>query len=215
MAAKPNKQNGSTPNNSTANTSPAGERMATYLGHGKLRPGIGLEVRRTGVPAYCGDIVGHAIAFEEHPNTKDPTKVSTCFLGQWKAFSHTGEQIGAGAACYLPPVLTRVIKAALKRDPQHVVPVAVSISCEPDREGSTPSAQGYSFAVFDRRPTPVDDPVLLLAYESGIMKRPAPALPAASPMAAPTPAAGEYVDPETGEITVAPPAGAGLAQAAE
>lgn len=174
---------------------PQGRRLAGNLGPGTLYPGVGKLVQRTGQPHYCGTMTGRVFGVTEHPNTRDPKRVSSRFAGNFLLIDHNGTVIN-GHECYLPGTVERAIKAALHLNPQgEPVPLAIEVWCEPDQDGRPPSPLGYSYVTYDRAAVRENDPLLALAYEAGILERPSLALPE------PDSREGETIDPETGEIT--------------
>ena len=180
---------------------PQGRKLAGNIGPGTLRPGVGKQVQRTGQPLPCGMMTGQAFDCVEHPNSRDATRQSMRFVGECIAIDHTGKML-RGAEWYFPPTVGRAVKAALRVNGGHPVPFAIEVWCEPDAEGRPPSPLGYSYVAYDRIPARDNDPILALAYEAGILERPArEALPVPD-------AVGEEIDPETGEIRPATPAAA-------
>jgi hypothetical protein len=177
---------------------PQGRKLAGNVGPGTLYPGAGKLVQRTGTPLRCGTIAGTASDFTEAPNTRDPSRMSTRFVGEAIVVDYAGTVMRA-AEWYLPPTATRGLKAQLKHSAGSVM-FAFEIWCEPDMEGRPPSPLGYAYVSYDRQPARDNDPLMALAYEAGILERPASALSA--PDADPT----EEFDPETGEIRPATPA---------
>lgn len=179
---------------------PVGDRLIGNLGPGTLRPGAGKLVQRSGEPLYCGSIAGVAVGYLRHPNSKDKNRESTRFQADVIGTTYDGKIVTA-AECYLPGTTERALAAALD---QKAGPVqfAFEIWCEPDPEGRPASPLGYSYVAYNRRQRGDTDPVLALAYAAGILERPAPQLP--PPDGEPEEAA-QYVDPETGEVTAAPP----------
>lgn len=170
---------------------PTGRKLAGNLGPGSLYPGAGKIVQRTQEPLRCGTLTGVAFDSQDHPNSRDPSRTSTRFVGEVMAVDHVGN-ILRGAEWYLPPTPTRAIKAALRIS--QPVRFSFEVWCEPDQEGRPASPLGYSYVVYDRVPARDNDPLMALAYEAGILERPAgPALAAPEPEA-------EDIDPETGEI---------------
>ena len=180
----------------TNQPAPVGQRLESNLGPGTLYPGVGKIVQRTGLPQRAGTITALVFGYEQHPNSKNPGRMSVRFAGQFMLVDHGGRVI-TGAECYLPPSLTRAVRAALdmRGSGGQPVPVSVEVWCEPDPEGRPASPVGYQWITYDRAPRGEDDPLLMLAYASGVIERPAVALPA------PGPDLPEDVDPETGEIT--------------
>lgn len=177
---------------------PTGRRLAGNLGPGTLYPGVGKIVQRTGQPQHCGSATGYAFGYTEHPNTRDPKRTSTRFAGQFMFVTHAGEVL-QGVECYLPSTLERGIKAALKLRSEggEPVPFAVELWCEPDQEGRPASPLGYSYVTYDRAPQGASNPLMALAFEAGILERPASLPSGAIQAPAETPEA--EVDPETGE----------------
>lgn len=191
-------------------SAPRGQRIESNLGPGRLYPGVGKLVQRTGLPHRAGTITGWAYGYLDHPNTRDKARTSTRFAGQFMLIDHKGAVI-QGAECYLPPTITRACKASL--DAQRAggggvqgVPISLEVWCEPDQEGRPASPVGYTWQSYDLTPRTETDPLMALAIASGVIER-----PAGLAIAAPEPqlAEGEEYDPETGEIRPAqPPAAA-------
>lgn len=180
------------PEPGTALAAPQGRRIDTNLGPGLLNPGVGRKVQRSGEPIYCGAMIGRCFGYTEHPNSKDPTKTSRRFAGQFIGICADGHTINTGEA-YLPGAIDRTIKAALDISKGHLpdpVEFAVEVWCEPDDR--TSSTMGFRYACFDRKKEDAVNPLLALAFESGLMERPQ------GQLAAPPPA--ENVDPETGVV---------------
>lgn len=177
-------------------TGPTGRAITTNLGPGMLYPGVGKLVQRSGQPVHCGALSGIVAGYIQHPNNKDPSKTSTRFAGQFLAVKHTGEVV-SGFEAYLPGALERPIKAALDIQKNSTfaapVPFAAEIWCEPDDRPS--SSLGFRYACYDRTKENANDPLLMLAYESGLIERPA------AMIAGPSPETTENVDPETGEVS--------------
>ena len=185
---------------------PKGRRLTGNVGPGTLRPGAGKQVQRTGQPLHCGVMWGLAFDFEEHPNSKDKTRTSVKFVGQVQAVTHAGEII-SGMEWYLPPTVTRALKAAMKiatndHGGRKPVPFSIEVWCEPDEDGRPASPLGYSYVSYDRSPTHENDPLLLMAYEAGILERPAVEQPAQLGHDGGDDIEGEAeeIDPETGEV---------------
>ena len=175
---------------------PQGRRLAGNLGPGSLYPGVGRMVQRTGQPLYCGTITGRVFGVTEHPNAKDPKRISRRFAGQFMLVDHNGTVL-QGAECYLPGTVERACVAALKLRGDGLgepVPVSGELWCEPDAEGKPASPLGYSYVWYDRLAQRENDPLLSLAYEAGILERPAQAVLTDQTETT------EEVDPETGEI---------------
>jgi hypothetical protein len=170
---------------------PKGDRLAGYVGPGTLRPGVGKLVQRSGTPHYCGAMAGIAFGCTTHPNSKDPKRTSTRFVGDCIAILHNGQVVQVGEF-YLPKTLERIIAANVAGGANQV-PFSIEVWCEPDAEGRTPSPLGYSYITYNRRIRAENDPVLALAYASGLIEEP-PA-PASAPMLT-----DQSVDPETGEV---------------
>jgi hypothetical protein len=176
---------------------PKGDRLAGYVGPGSLRPGAGKLVQRSGLPLYCGAMVGFAMAVNKHPNSKDASRISTRFVGDCLAIFYDGK-VAQVPEFYLPSTPTRIIEAALTVGGGNV-PFALDIWREPDPEGRPASPLGYSYITYNRRERPDDDPVLALAYASGLIERPAAdSTPLLLDANATQEHAGE-VDPESGE----------------
>lgn len=176
---------------------PMGTRLTGNIGPGTLRPGAGKLVQRSGQPLHCGAIAGTVTGFEERPNSRDASRTSTRFQGDFVAFDHEGNLIGTGAETFLPPVIERSLKSRLRMDPHSPVGLAIEIWCEPDPEGRPPSPLGYSYVSYNRAPRAENDPTLRLAVAAGLLPDPGRML------AAPDPHDYELVeetDPETGEI---------------
>jgi hypothetical protein len=174
---------------------PKGRRIDTNLGPGSLYPGAGRMVQRSGQPLYVGAMTGRAFGYTQHPNSKDPAKTSTRFAGQFIGIKHDGAILNTNEA-YLPGAIERTIKAALDLQEgtgmKSPVPFAVEIWCEPDNRAS--SSMGFRYGCYDRVEQSPTDPLLMLAYESGLIERPT------AQIAAPPNDDGDPVDPETGEI---------------
>lgn len=155
---------------------PIGRRIDTNLGPGILNPGVGRRVQRSGQPIYVGAMVGRCFGYTEHPNSKDPTKLSRRFAGQFTGIKADGGVLNTNEA-YLPGAIDRTIKAALdlyKGMVPNPVEFAVEIWCEPDdRESST---MGFRYGCYDRVKEKPNDPLLMLAYEAGLIDRPATGL---------------------------------------
>lgn len=168
---------------------PRGRKLVGNLGPGTLFPGVGKIVQRTGVSQLCGSMAGRAFDVIEAPNSRDPSRMSTRFVGEVIAVDHNGVS-QRGGEWYLPPTATRGLKAQLR----HAVPVlfAFEVWCSPDPEGRPASPLGYSYDTYDLVPPGEHDPLLELAYAAGILERPSLAIEAAEP--------GEEIDPETGEV---------------
>lgn len=181
-----------------AQTAPQGQRLAANLGPGLLNPGVGKRVQRSGEPERCGTITGQVYGYTEHPNSKNPARVSTRFAGPCLIVDHAGK-VSVGTECYLPATVERALKAALKLrgdGPGDPVAYSIEVWCEPDADGRPPSPLGYSYVTYDRMDRRAD-PVMALAYASGILEPPQAAL-ADQREAAPD--EGEVIDPETGEV---------------
>jgi len=171
---------------------PTGSKITGNLGPGVLNPGIGKRVQRSGQPEYCGAIVGMVAGYVTHPNARDATRTSIRFAGDFRCVRVDGTVL-TGRECYLPSGIQRAMKAACDLQQGRMIPLSVEVWCEPDEEGRPASPVGYSYVTYDRRPQDARDPLLALAYESGILER-----PEAEPqqLAAPE----ETYDPETGEV---------------
>lgn len=180
---------------------PTGQKMLRNLGPGSLYPGAGKLVQRSGQPLYCGTMTGHAFAYTQHPNSKDAKRTSTRFAGSFVLVGHTGEVMRA-AEVYLPGVIESVVKAALDMKNGNAVPFSAEIFCEPDAAGRPESPLGYSYVVYNKVNPSAADPVLALAYETGVLERPKQAQLGIADDADYE----ELVDPETGEITRVPKA---------
>ena len=87
---------------------PKGDRLAGYVGHGKLRPGVG----RSGERQYCGAMAGIAMAVIKSPNPRDPSRTSTRFIGDCIAIPQNGQALQV-VEFYLPGTLMRIIEASL------------------------------------------------------------------------------------------------------
>jgi hypothetical protein len=172
---------------------PRGRKLVGNIGPGTLRPGAGKQVQRTQEPLFCGTMLGRAFDVSEHPNTKDAKRISLRFAGEVIATDYRGK-VMRGAEWYMPTTPGRAIKAALKVSGGLPVPFALEIWCEPDEAGRPASPLGYSYVSYDRIPARDNDPLMALAYETGILERPSTALPA------PVEDLPDDVDPETGEI---------------
>jgi hypothetical protein len=167
-----------------------------------LFPGAGKIVQRTDKSIYCGTMTGRAFDATEHPSKMDAAKLSVRFAGEVLAVTHDGEML-RGAEWYLPGTVARGVRAALRVSQGQSVAFSVEIWCEPDDPARAKSALGYSYAAYDRIPTRQDDPLMTLAYEAGILERPAPALTHEG-----TEPDAETIDPETGEVIPAQSAAA-------
>jgi len=150
---------------------PKGDRLAGYAGPGTLRPGVGQLVQRSGQPQYCGAMAGIAMAVIKSPNPRDPSRTSTRFIGDCMAIRQNGQVLTVGEF-FLPGTPTRIIEASLAHSGEGV-PFCFDIWCEPDPEGRPRSPLGYSFVTYNRRARAPNDPVLALAYESGLIEPPA------------------------------------------
>lgn len=180
------------PEPGTVREGPVGRRIDTNLGPGLLYPGVGKMVQRSGKPLYVGAMVGRCFGYTEHPNAKDPTKTSRRFAGQFTGIKADGGILNTNEA-YLPGAIDRAIKAALDLQAGHMaapIEFAVEIWCEPDDRAS--SSMGFRYGCYDRVKEKPNDPLLMLAYEAGLIDRPQ------GQITAPVTEAG--VDPETGEV---------------
>lgn len=175
-----------------------GVKMVTNLGQGNLRPGIGKIVQRTGQPYRCGSIIGRAFSYVSHPNSKDNKRTSYRFIGEFMLVTYDGE-ILTGNECYLPSALERTAKAVLDmadKPNSNVVPlfeIGHDVWCEPDDPNGQPSPLGYRYVCYDRKPKDGADATLQLAYRTGILEPPTPAIADQSE-------GSQEVDPETGEV---------------
>jgi hypothetical protein len=182
----------------TMAVAPKGQRLDGNFGPGTLRSGVRNACIKAGEMLFCGTIVGIAYDFMEHPNAKDPTKISTRFIGKFMANCYDGKRIQTTEA-YLPSVVERTVKAIIKSGKQEFVPVSGQVWAEPDDEATTKkTAQGFRYVFFDLNHRGENDPLLALAYETGVIERPV------STPAIAAPETQEVVDPETGEITREP-----------
>ena len=177
---------------------PKGDRLAGYAAPSTLRPGVGPLVQRSGQPQCCGAMVGIAMAANKSPNPRDPSRTSTRFIGDCFAILHNG-QVQQVGEFFLPATAGRMIEASLAHSGE-AVPFGFEIWCEPDPEGRPRSPLGYSYVTYNRRERPPNDPVLTLAYASGLIEPPAGdggthLLGANGAQAHP-----DDVDPETGEV---------------
>lgn len=178
----------------TSPPAPIGRRIDTNLGPGILYPGVGRMVQRSGQPIYCGAMVGRCFGYVEHPNSKDPTKLSRRFQGQFTGIKHDGVIINTNQA-YLPGAIDGAIKAALDLQKGHMsepIAFAVEIWCEPDDRAA--SSMGFRYGCYDRVKEKPNDPLLMLAYEAGLIDAPQGTL------AGPVADTSETVDAETGEV---------------
>jgi hypothetical protein len=182
---------------------PKGDRLAGYAGPGTLRPGAGKQVQRSGAPLYCGAMVGIAFAVTKHPNSKDAKRTSTRFVGDCLAISHDGKVAQVGEY-YLPGSLSRIAEAALTVGGGSFQ-FAADIWCEPDAEGRPPSPLGYSYVTYNRRARASNDPVLALAYASGLIEQPAENSDRLLLAANGAQEHEDEVDPETGEVIAGDP----------
>jgi hypothetical protein len=165
-----------------------------------LRPGVGQLVQRSGQAHRCGSMTGIAMAVIKSPNSRDPSRTSIRFIGDCIAVLHNGEVLQVGEF-FLPPTLTRIIEASLAHSGEGV-PFSVDINCEADTEGRPRSPLGYSYVAYNRRPRPLNDPVLMLAVASGVIEAPAGDGGTVLLGANGAQAHGDDVDPETGEVVV-------------
>ena len=179
---------------------PKGDRLAGYAGPGTLRPGVGQLVQRSGQPQYSGAMAGIAMAATKSLNPRDPSRTSTRFVGDCLAILHNDQVLQVGEF-FLPGTLTRIIEASLALSGPGV-PFSVEIWCEPDTEGRPRSPLGYSYVAYNRRPRPLNDPVLMLAVASGVIEAPAGDGGTVLLGANGAQAHGDDVDPETGEVVV-------------
>jgi hypothetical protein len=143
-------------------------------------------------------MTGIAMAATKSPNPRDPSRTSTRFIGDCIAFPHNGQMLQVGEF-FLPGTLTRIIEASLAHSGPGV-PFSVEIWCEPDPEGRPRSPLGYSYVTYNRRERPPNDPVLTLAYASGLIEPPAGDGGTLLLGANGTQAHPDDVDPETGEV---------------
>ncbi len=181
----------------TTLAAPQGQRLGRAAGPGTLNPGAGIEARKTGKAVYCGRIAGMAHGYTDHPNSKDPAKTSTRFLGQFLCIDPQGVQT-MHMETYLPGVFGNGLRAQLSREGAQPVGFALEVWAEPDELTGRKTAQGYEYAVYNNAPRSAVNPALQLAMEAGFVKP--PALPAPS-------GADGMIDPETGEVI--PPAARG------
>lgn len=177
---------------------PKGERLAGYAGPGTLCPGVGKKVQRTGQPQYCGAMAGIAMAVTKSPNPRDPSRMSTRFVGDCIAITYDGQTLQV-TEFFLPGTATRALEAALGLSGEGVR-FSFEIWCEPDGEGRPPSPLGYSYVTYNRRTRPANDPVLALAYETGLIEPPAGDGDTLLLAANEAQVNADDVDPETGEV---------------
>ncbi len=180
-----------------------GREIVTNVGPGTLRPGVGKLVQRSGKRLYCGAMTGLAFGYTAHPNAKDPKKTSIRFAGQFLAIT-ADQKVLRCNELYVPSAIERTIKSALDIQEgtslKSPVRFGVEIWCEPDQEGGRETSLGYHYGCYDVTPEGGDDPLLSLAFDTGLIERPAPAL-AAPGHAAPHSDQGDgKIDPETGEV---------------
>lgn len=189
VLAEQARQKAAGPTAANASAAPLGRKLVGNLGPGTLFPGVGKLVQRSGEPQRCGTMAGRAFDVTEAPNSRDPSRVSTRFVGEVVAVDHNGT-VQRGGEWYLPPTATRGLKAQLR----HGGPVlfAFEIWCCPDEDGRPASPLGYSYVTYDRAPASDNDPVLALAYAAGILERPMLTIEAEE--------GAEDYDPETGEV---------------
>jgi hypothetical protein len=139
-------------------------------------------------------MLGRAFGLTEHPNRKDPKRVSFRFAGQFIGIKYDGRTINTTEA-YLPSAIERTVKAALdlQRNTGMASPIefACEVWCEPDEEGKE-TPLGYRYVCYDRRPQRDNDPLLALAYETGMIDRPQGRMTDQTVR--------DNVDPETGEM---------------
>jgi hypothetical protein len=177
-----------------------------------LRPNVGKMVQRTGQPHYCGLMSGRILGYEEHPNSIDPMRLSTCFTGEFLLFDAAGKMI-SGNMCYLPATIERSLKAYRIADKEAYRPAkgaqpnqtyhkvrfdeipsfAVEVWCEPDEDGRPKSPLGYAYVTYNRVPAAANNPVLILAQAAGFIEGP-------TPQSLPAPESTGIYNPETGEI---------------
>jgi hypothetical protein len=179
---------------------PKGDRLAGYVSPGTLHPGVGKLVQRSGQPHRCGSMTGIAMAAIKSPNPRDSSRTSIRFIGDCIAILHNDQTLQVGEF-FLPGTLTRIIEASLAHSGEGV-PFSVEIWCEPDTEGRPRSPLGYSYVTYNRRPRAPNDPVLALAYASGLIVPPAGDGGTVLLGANGAQAHGDDVDPETGEVVV-------------
>lgn len=177
---------------------PTGDRLAGYASPSSLRPGVGQLVQRSGQPQRCGAMVGIAMAAVKGPNPRDPSRTSIRFVGDCLAIQENGQVLQVGEY-FLPPTLTRTIEASLAHSGTPV-PFSVDIWCEPDPEGGPRSPLGYRYVTYIRSVRPANDPVLALAYASGLIEPPVGGGDTLLLGANGAQSHGDDVDPETGEV---------------
>jgi hypothetical protein len=196
---------------------PTGQKIARYISHTALRPGIGVEVRKTQEPAHLGGVSGVVFgATETEMVLKGVPKKSIRFDGDFTAWDSEGKIFGVGAQAYLPPVITKALAAALRMNPSVPIPLAIEVWCVPDN--SAGSLVGYTYDTYDRRRRSPDDMATQIAIAAGFMPDPRALI---GPEITPD-TGGDMVeipDPETGEAILVPraslPATAGAASAAQ
>jgi hypothetical protein len=150
-------------------------------------------------------MVGDVYGYEEHPNTKAPGKMSTCFIGKALVTLYSGEVIEA-TQFYVPGTLERQFRAMLAPGrTTGAIGFAVEFWCEPDEEGRPASPLGYSYGTYNLMGEAEHDPVRERAIRLGIIAAPQPQLEYAG---ADLP---DDVDPETGEVRPAADAAAAAA----
>ena len=76
-----------------------GRRLDTNLSPALLNPGAGLTTRRTDRPIYCGAMAGRCFGYTEHPNSKDPSKTSHRFVGEFLGVKADGTVLNT-SECY-------------------------------------------------------------------------------------------------------------------
>lgn len=211
MAKNPNASAPATP----PRQAPQGTKLEGPGGPGHLYPGAGIASRKSGEPIFCGEIAGLVYGYVDHPNQRDPSKTSTRFQGDFLFKSAKDGSVTMRKECYLPGVVGNALRAALSLQQNTLnagaIKVAIEVWAEPDEftRPTRPTATGYVYACYDRQPTAAQaSPLLMLAAEAGFVDMPALAAPQ---LAGPS---GEYVDPETGEVTAAHPGSASNANAA-
>lgn len=180
---------------------PRGIRVERIIGPGTLNPGAGKEARRLNTPVKAGEIAGIAYATREHPNSKDPTKTSIVFVGDFVVMSSKENSLPKRLGeVYLPSGVNRsyaaIIAQGSKQDGYRGMPIALEIWAEPDEPGGRETAMGFTYVSYNIAPKSQQDDILELAYASGMIQRPQPALAHDE-----APQTGENIDPETGEVS--------------
>lgn len=171
---------------------PSGTRLTKFVGPGTLNPGAGKVARRTEQPVYCGKIAGMIYDTVRRTSRADETKENVAFLGSFLAIKADGTQLRP-VELYVPGIVQGSFEAMVRRNPGGAARVAFEVWAEPDETTTI----GYHYSVHTLIQD-THDPVMDLAYEVGLLERPAPLIEQRA-AADPDDGAPDY-DPETGEI---------------